>query len=516
MKKVVLVFAVLLVSYALYGQERGSFITLSGGVGPSGLRYALEESNSVVNGYSQQKIGYHGHLGYSYFFTKKVGIATGIGMSKYHTEGGYDQTLNKENFFLFDNIQYDDDKGEYYYLRVRFGKWKEIQKITNVEIPLMLMFQHKFGKYQRHGIYMGVGAKLQIPIKSTYSVEDGKRTSDYRLNVSGYYPGLSGNVPGTVLDLGSPGDPAAPDHGFGSISNPNSALGWEGKMNVTFNVVGSVEAGFLFGLSGRVDLNIGAYLDYGFMNIKKESYSLLESPEQYQPNVNGKIGNGITYSGLVNSTQIEQVNTISYGGKIGIRIKLGKLEVPSKKVYDEQERIRKKEDSLLRARQADLNNAMLNAVKDLQKELDELKEKDGGDDRLNGTENGQIVDYPYGMTKEEYETLVNDHIYFELGSAELRSEQKALLNSKIRILKKYPKLRIQLSGATCDLGTEELNGNLGLSRAKSVREYLTFRGISASRILITTQSYNNPLYPNTSEENRALNRRCDFKVLPPK
>jgi outer membrane protein OmpA-like peptidoglycan-associated protein len=518
MKKIILAITVLFVSYTLYGQERGSFITLSGGVGPSGLRYTLEENNSVANGYSQRKIGGQGQLGYSYFFTKKVGIATGFGISQYRTTGGYDQSFSKDNFFLLDNIQYDDDKGEYYYLRVRFENWKEIQKITNIEIPLMAMFQHKFGRYQRHGIYLGVGVKFLIPIKSTYSVEDGKRDGDYRLNVSGYYPNLSGDGSETILDVGSPDAPAAPAHGFGSISNPNKALGWEGKMNVKFNVAGSIEGGFLLGLSGRVDLSFGAYLDYGFMDIQKERNNLLEFSEQYQPNANRKIGNGIAYSGLVNSTQIERVNTISYGGKIGLRVKLGKLEVPTREADEDRERLRQEEDSLFRAGQGDFNDAMLKAVRDLQKGLNELLTwKDMVDNRLDeiGTVS-KAPEYPYGMTKEEYETVAEKRTYFTLNSSALRSSQHDLLDRKIEIMKKYPELRIQVSGNTCDLGSAVLNGNLGLFRAKAVRDYMISKGISESRIVITTQSYNNPLLPNTNEENRSQNRRCDFEIMPAK
>jgi outer membrane protein OmpA-like peptidoglycan-associated protein len=470
-----------------------------------------------MNGYSQRKVGFQGQLGYSYFFTKNVGIASGFGISQYRTVGGYDQTFDKDNFFQLDNRQYDDDRGEYYYLRVRFENWKEIQKITNIEIPLMAMFQHKFGRYQRHGIYVGLGVKFLFPVKSTYSVVDSKSEKNYHLNVSGYYPGPSGENPETILDFGAPDVPPAPTHGFGSINNPNEALDWEGKMNVKFNIAGSIEGGFLLGLSSRVDISFGAYLDYGFVDIRKETHNLLESPEQYQPNANGKIGNGIMYSGLVNSTQVNRVNTISYGGKIGIRVKLGKLEVPTREADEEQELLRREEDSLFRAGQGDFNDEMLKAVKDLQKGLNELLTwKDMVDDRLKGSTNTQDTEYPYGMTKEEYETLAGKHTYFTLNSSELRNSQKSLVDSKIEIMKKYPEIRIQVAGSTCDLGSAVLNGNLGLFRAKAVRDYMVSKGISASRILITTQSYNNPLLPNTNEENRSQNRRCDFKIMPAK
>lgn len=522
MKKILFTVTILLMTFQLIGQEKGSYITLSGGVGPSGFLYVLDGlGTSKKDGFSKRKIGWQGTLGYSYFFTQKVGISTGIGVSQYRTMGGYDCELSNEKFLQFENIQMDDDNGENYYLRARLGNWKELQKMTTIEIPLMVTFQQKFGKYQSHGIYLGLGFKFQIPVKSTYTVQDGKNSDDLRLNVSGYYPGLSGGSVAAALDLGAPDnkshDPV--DHGFGSIHNPSKILNSDNKMSVKFNVAGTVEGGFLFGLSRRVDLNVAAYLDYGFVNIQKESKDLMEVPDQYQPNANGNIGYGVTYNGIVNSKQVDRINTISYGGKIGIRVKLGNLEVPTRDQDDEKERLRREEDSLMRASQMDFNDAMLRAIKDLQKGVGNiLTWKDMVDDRLKQP----VVDdknkdkYPYGMSKDEYQILTGEHTYFTLNSAELRSSQKSLLDRKIEIMKKYPEACIQVAGNTCDLGTAILNGNLGLFRAKAVRDYMISKGVLDSRILITTQSYNMPLVPNTSEENRSQNRRCDYEILPAK
>ena len=524
MRKILFTVAILLMTFQLISQEKGSYITLSGGVGPSGFRYTLDGlGNSKEDGFSKRKVGWQATLGYSYFFTKKVGISTGIGVSQYRTIGGYDYALSNENFLQFDdNIQFDDDNGDYYYLRARLGNWEELQKMTTIEIPLMLTLQHKFGKYQRHGIYLGLGFKFQIPVKSTYTIQDGKYSDDFCLNVSGYYPGLSGETSGTILDLGAPDNKANDpiDHGFGSISNPSKILNSDNKMSVKFNVAGTVEGGFLFGLSRRVDLNVAAYLDYGFMNIQKESKDLLEAPDQYQPNANGNIGYGIAYNGIVNSKQVDKVNTISYGGKIGVRIKLGKLEVPTREQDEEIERLREEEDSLMRVSQMDFNDAVLKAIKDLQKGMDEiLTWKDEVDEQLKESPKVEVKEeeqYPYNMSREDYEMLLDEHVYFVLNSSELRASQKAILDRKVELMKKYPQLRIQIAGNTCDLGSAVLNGNLGLFRAKAVRDYMISKGLSESSVVITTQSYNLPLVPNTTEENRSQNRRCDFEILPPR
>jgi Outer membrane protein and related peptidoglycan-associated (lipo)proteins len=119
------------------------------------------------------------------------------------------------------------------------------------------------------------------------------------------------------------------------------------------------------------------------------------------------------------------------------------------------------------------------------------------------------------MQMEEYDTLVG-HTYFTLNSSEVRSSQYPLLDYKVMILKKYPHIRLQIYGNTCDLGTEKLNTNLGLSRAMACRDYLISKGIPAYRIIVSTQSFNKPMYPNTTDENRAKNRRCDYEIYAPK
>ena len=74
----------------------------------------------------------------------------------------------------------------------------------------------------------------------------------------------------------------------------------------------------------------------------------------------------------------------------------------------------------------------------------------------------------------------------------------------------YPELKITLIGHTCDIGAEEQNEFLGLSRASSVAELLIKEGVSANNLVIDTRGERMPLVPNVSEENRIKNRRVEF------
>lgn len=489
------------------------YISVGFGLGPSGLNYTLKGLYS--GGVRSLRLGGNALVGYSYFFHKNWGVGTGIGVAHFRTIGKYENGFS-DNELINLGYQVDDDNisggPTDYELRVRLGNWQERQTATYLEIPLLLQFQHKFGLKQKFGLYFNIGAKLQIPLGSKYEVLDGDYASDERLNVSGFY-----DEPAN-MDVGAPGNQYLPYHGFGSIHNPNEALDWNDKMKLKMSVAGTAEFGFLFAVARRVDLSLGAYIDCGFNNVKKgDSKALIEAPEGSYLDGNDYIGKNIVYNGMINSDRVEKARLFSYGGKIGVRIKLGKVESTPWEKQEEEEQLRKEEDDLMRANQMDFNDAMLKAIKDLQKGMNEiLTWKDMVDDRLSKpvvVEEKKATEYPYGMDKAEYDILMG-HTYFTLNSSVVRSSQYELIDKKITLMKKYPQLRLQVAGNTCDLGTAVLNGNLGLFRAKAVRDYMISKGVPESQVVITTESFNNPLVPNTSEQNRSMNRRCDYEILP--
>jgi outer membrane protein OmpA-like peptidoglycan-associated protein len=87
------------------------------------------------------------------------------------------------------------------------------------------------------------------------------------------------------------------------------------------------------------------------------------------------------------------------------------------------------------------------------------------------------------------------------------------LDQKITLLQNYPDFRFYIYGHTCDLGGPEANERLGMERAKNARDYMVSKGIEESRILgIGSKLDTEPLIPNTSEENRAMNRRVEIVI----
>jgi hypothetical protein len=319
MKKSLCIAAVLFLAVNVQGQSH--FLTLSSELGVSGLNYKLTGDDA----HKKSKFGWNARLDYGYFFDKNWGISTGVGVSHFQTVGGYNTPITQDNFILLGNQVTDDNfspSSKDYQLRVRLGNWEEIQKGYIMEVPILGMFQHKFGKEQKQGLYVNLGIKLKIPVSTTYQVQDGESSDDYRLNVSGYFPTESKDY-----DWGGPDYAPVSQHGFGSISNPYESLGWEGDIEMTMGVSVMAEFGFSFQLAPWLDLLVGAYIDAAMNNMKKSSTNdtpLLVAPENYLPAANGKIGEGIVYNGLLNSNEISKMKTISYGGKISFKFTLGR------------------------------------------------------------------------------------------------------------------------------------------------------------------------------------------------
>jgi outer membrane protein OmpA-like peptidoglycan-associated protein len=104
------------------------------------------------------------------------------------------------------------------------------------------------------------------------------------------------------------------------------------------------------------------------------------------------------------------------------------------------------------------------------------------------------------------------NIFFDFNKSTLRKESNAELQRVIDLLKKYPTLKIEISGYTDSKGTQAYNLKLSSARAKSVVTYLTTHGIAASRLTSKGYGADNPVATNTTDEGRQLNRRTEFKI----
>lgn len=106
------------------------------------------------------------------------------------------------------------------------------------------------------------------------------------------------------------------------------------------------------------------------------------------------------------------------------------------------------------------------------------------------------------------------NIYFEFGEYELDPEDKSHLKPLLDAMQEKPKLRIEVSGHTDNIGRPETNLRLSLLRAKSVAQFLVDHNISPDRVEARGYGQTRPMATNDQEkEGRELNRRIEIMVL---
>lgn len=104
-------------------------------------------------------------------------------------------------------------------------------------------------------------------------------------------------------------------------------------------------------------------------------------------------------------------------------------------------------------------------------------------------------------------------IYFDYDSDELRSDSRAVLDDKLRVLNANPSLRIRIDGHTDERGTDQYNLALGRRRADQAKRYLIDRGIDASRIETTSYGRERPAVQGSNEDAWSQNRRGEFQIV---
>lgn len=104
-------------------------------------------------------------------------------------------------------------------------------------------------------------------------------------------------------------------------------------------------------------------------------------------------------------------------------------------------------------------------------------------------------------------------INFDTGKATIKPMSYPILNQAVQLLKKNPKVRVEIQGHTDSVGSDSYNMRLSDARANSVYQYLVSQGIDPTRLSARGYGESMPVADNRTREGRALNRRIDFQIL---
>lgn len=105
-------------------------------------------------------------------------------------------------------------------------------------------------------------------------------------------------------------------------------------------------------------------------------------------------------------------------------------------------------------------------------------------------------------------------IYYQFNHEDFIMSDK--LNDYLEDLRPYidqnPTAKISIVGFSDNIGSEEFNRSLGLSRANYMKNYFITSGIAENAIVVSSKGETNPVASNTSEPGRAKNRRSEISI----
>jgi outer membrane protein OmpA-like peptidoglycan-associated protein len=111
-----------------------------------------------------------------------------------------------------------------------------------------------------------------------------------------------------------------------------------------------------------------------------------------------------------------------------------------------------------------------------------------------------------------------ENIYFDYGKFNIRSDARVELDKLVKLMREYPKMKIELGSHTDSRSPSDFNQKLSDERAKASSDYLFKRGISRSRV--EYKGYGETILANNcadgvqcSEAEHQRNRRTEIKIL---
>ena len=110
-------------------------------------------------------------------------------------------------------------------------------------------------------------------------------------------------------------------------------------------------------------------------------------------------------------------------------------------------------------------------------------------------------------------------VHFDFNMYNIRADQYEVAKKNAEVMKKFPRVRIQIQGNTDDRGSPEYNIALGERRANAVKRFLVEQGVEASRISTVSFGKEKPTAfcqkAQSCDRERvwALNRRADVLTM---
>ena len=108
-----------------------------------------------------------------------------------------------------------------------------------------------------------------------------------------------------------------------------------------------------------------------------------------------------------------------------------------------------------------------------------------------------------------------NNIFFESGKFDLRIESYFELDRVLGVLKRidFNGFKLEVSGHTDNIGGDQYNEDLSQKRSEAVANYLISKGMNPLSLVVKGYGSTKPLNDNSTENNRAKNRRVEIRIL---
>ena len=117
------------------------------------------------------------------------------------------------------------------------------------------------------------------------------------------------------------------------------------------------------------------------------------------------------------------------------------------------------------------------------------------------------------IMKLEQQKFKFQPIFFDHDKSDIKPEFKEYLNSMARVLDGIHDLRVEITGHTDAVGTDQYNIGLSERRANAIKDYFKKQGIEPEKLEIDFKGKRQPIDTNKTKEGKQRNRRVHFKFI---
>ena len=133
---------------------------------------------------------------------------------------------------------------------------------------------------------------------------------------------------------------------------------------------------------------------------------------------------------------------------------------------------------------------------------------------LNYKQTRMLKKQGFTLTEEGWTLRLPEKLLFGFDQSDIQASQKPALEALSKQLQQYNLNKIKVVGHTDNIGDPSYNQILSKKRASTVSQIFIETGFKTQNIQSMGRGASQPLVENSSEENRALNRRVNIIIIP--